>query len=709
MTTIIGIDNETHLIRPAQLCPPVVCVTWAQGDGRGIFHRTDPKLRDFLEHCYTGDAILTGANIAYDVAGHLDYAPELADAIFRAYDDDRILDVQINEKLSDIARGRLGGSIDHRGKMSTRRYALADLVKLYLGKDRSAEKSDPNGWRLRYAELHDVPIERWPADAIAYAIEDADDAKDVLLAQLPDERVWRVNAAAQARAYFAVHLLSCWGIMTDPEQIDALEAATKTRFLDLTRELQAAGLVRSNGSRDTAKAKKRLIEICRANGLLIPLTDTGATKLVEIGKQLTEEGIGHNAPERDELMRLARAELETQYPSLDEDACRTTCDPLLIKYAERTSLQTIVQTHVPDLRRGVVTPIQARWDMAESGRFTCQKGRGGSLNGTQLTNPARAIMLGCEACNTTGHLLTDGARKSGTMLVADAPTCPHCRGKGEIQGPGMRECYVARPGYHFADCDFSQLESRTVAQVCKIVVGWSDLGDALNAGVDVHLDFGAQLLGIAYDDAIVKYARGDADIKEMRQLAKVANFGFPGGLGARGFVAYAASQNIRITLEQSKALRIAWLQRWTEFAHYFKLIGAECEADGVMHVVQVYSLRQRGFVPYTAACNTLFQGLGADGFKSALWEVSKRCYTRVPGSVIYGCRPVNAVHDQIIAEVPIETDHECAMEIGQVMVDACNRYLPDYPVACVPALSKHWYKDVKDRYNEAGRLIAYVP
>src|SRR5690606_34743176 len=85
----------------------------------------------------------------------------------------RVRDVLIDQKLIDIAHGRLGG-IKVAGKLVREyRYSLADLEKRLLGIDRSAQKTGPDIWRLRYHELYDVPLEEWPKDAVDYAIADA--------------------------------------------------------------------------------------------------------------------------------------------------------------------------------------------------------------------------------------------------------------------------------------------------------------------------------------------------------------------------------------------------------------------------------------------------------------------------------------------------------------------------------------------------------
>lgn len=625
-------DCETHLIAPGLLAPPLVCMTWAWQDGETGIATKAERPGDVLAAALDSAEILAGANTAFDMAVMLAYAPSLTADVFRAYEEGRVLDVQINEKLGDIARGQLGGYTDGRGVYIKRGYSLAEIVNRRFGKDRSWEKSDPQGWRLRYAELDGVTLSEWPAEAVRYAVEDSADTLDVLEDQWSDRAVWGPDAAAQARAYFALHLLSTWGIKTSAEAIARLEAELPLRFRDLTAELERSGLVRG-GKRNLKAARARIVEAYHALGVDPPLTATGQAKAKA----------GEEAP-------------AALWAALDEEACENSGDPLLRAYSERTRLQTIVETHIPDLKKGTSTPIQARWDLAESGRVTCQKGRGGAQNGFQLTNPPRV--------------------------------------------GGIRECFVARSGYYFADADFSGLELCTVAQGCIYIVGFSRLGEALNAGLDAHLALGADLAGISYAEAVER--KHERAIKEFRQLAKVANFGFPGGLGPRGFVAYAGGYGLAISLEKAQALRAAWLERWPEFAGYFAWVRDQTEEAGVGTIAQFGSGRVRGLVPYTALANTVFQGLGADGAKAALWAVTAAHFR---GEI--DARPVNFVHDQIIAEVPSDAAHENATAMGRLMVEACNRFLPDVPVKCEPHLATCWSKDAEPVYDRSGRLLPW--
>ena len=96
--------------------------------------------------------------------------------------------------------------------------------------------------------------------------------------------------------------------------------------------------------------------------------------------------------------------------------------------------------------------------------------------------------------------------------------------KPNLQNPprkgGIRECFVARHGYYFAFCDYSFIELCTLAQSCLEYFGWSHMADAINAGLDPHLDMAASMLGIDYDEAKRRKKADDPQIAEYRQLSK---------------------------------------------------------------------------------------------------------------------------------------------------------------------------------------------
>jgi DNA polymerase-1 len=421
---IYGFDCETHLIKPGSLAPPMVCYTEsAEGEvGGRLFHAlyNCTEIIERIVEITDGDNVIVGANTAYDVAVLIAWEPELAPLFFNAYHEGRVEDVQLNQKLIDLSYGRLAQS----------GYSLADLVLRRLQKDRFAEKRDPDAWRMRYAELENVRPEDWPEGARVYAVDDAIDARDVLLSQRAEAGRYQHQAAEQARASLALHLLCVEGVYTDAATIEALKELTVQRFHDLTQSLIGHGLVRAKGSRDTKKAKERLINAYLDAGIPIPLTDTGIT----IGKARAE---AHGLQDVKPIDLLSGEEIE-KYASLDKVACEESGDPVLKEYARFTSLKGIVDTHIPDLEKGVWpgTPIQAYFNaLLESGRVSCSKGRGGSTNGFQLTNPARGLEVlcpacaghGCKACKDRGEVPSEVDIRSCFMATSPGSSCPRSR------------------------------------------------------------------------------------------------------------------------------------------------------------------------------------------------------------------------------------------------------------------------------------------
>ena len=679
----VGFDTETHLIEPGLLAPPIVCASSATADGADrLFHAHRDKMphgcigapiehtsaREHFEWLLYQDPIF-GSNIAYDIAVCMSKWPELANKIYDAYDDDRIVDVGLCQQLIDNADGDM-----LKGSEGAAYQSLTSLERLYLDKDREAQKHGPDVWRLRYKELEPVELHRWPRAAVVYPLDDARGPLQIGLRQLEKHAGLIKNAPAQSRAAFQLQLIMCWGVMVDPRMVRRLEEEARELYDKLTLLLVDQGLVRGErdkkpGTRDLRAAQRRMLLWYRMHNLPMKLTDKGIEKLMKLR-------VDKKTPVPDPKTVFSESEL-VQFLSVDEDACKETGDPVLIAYARRVQVHTILHTHVPDLLKGVKKPIQPKyWTMVASGRTSCSKGKkkGGdnkSQNGFQFQNPKRALDY----------------------------FPPHV---------GIRECFIARPRRLFADPDFGQLELHTGAQACIATVGYSRLGEALNAGRDAHLQFGAKLMKISYEEA--KARKHEKIVKFHRQLAKIWNFGKPGGLGVRGMVGYARGYGVRLTVEDCKKYDREWIEEFNEWEDYFSFIRKHIDittGEGVIE--QLYVSRIRGGVTFTSGSNTLFQGLAADGAKHALYEVGKRCYVPEMKSVLYGARPLGFIHDEILGEVFDEEDyaHHQATEMARVMVEACNKFLPDVPVRCAPSLCKRWSKDVEPIYDRSGYLLPY--
>ncbi len=295
------------------------------------------------------------------------------------------------------------------------------------------------------------------------------------------------------------------------------------------------------------------------------------------------------------------------------------------------------------------------------------------------------------------------------VLVGSGRTsCSEPNWQNQPRLPGIRECIIPRPGYVFVACDYDSQELRTLAQSCVDLIGKSNLAKRYqdNPAFDPHTALAAQLLKIPEAEALRRKAAGDKELKAYRQHAKAANFGFPGGMGAEGFVDYAHIMGIKMDVHDAKRLRNKWIDTWPEMERYLAWIGTAKRGAATLTLPR--SGRKRGQCGYCDGANFFFQGLAADASKSAAFLVAKKCYNDRK-SALWGCRPIIFVHDEIIMEAPEAQAPEAAEELAKTMMDAMQIWTPDVPVTASPALMRRWHKEAEPVRDSTGRLIPWTP
>jgi len=381
-----------------------------------------------------------------------------------------------------------------------------------------------------------------------------------------------------------------------------------------------------------------------------------------------------------------------------------------------------VSTYVQDL----LTARGFKWGKYRSNtrceKFEILGGRAQGLRFLGMIRPRRLLekqRLGWEGCQTWGKR-SSPARILAIEYVGLRDTISIKTSTGTFIAEGMLS----------HNCDYDGLESRAGAQACLDLVGESTMADVLNAGEDLHLHMAAALLKCDYATVLARYqghalykkaggreGKKDTDASDARQFAKIANFGLSGGMGADKFYEHAQKELKKvgatdlaraITWEQCAEIRETWRRRWREWPRYFARTGELC-GDGPATAEQLYVGRYRGGLGYTDMNNTYFQGLGADAAKAAGWRIVRACYDWTVGSVLYGSRVVNFVHDQFLVEVPTSVAHNCALVVAQIMVSEAAPFFPDVPATVTPCLATCWSKDAKACYGSDGRLVPWSP
>ena len=197
----------------------------------------------------------------------------------------------------------------------------------------------------------------------------------------------------------------------------------------------------------------------------------------------------------------------------------------------------------------------------------------------------------------------------------------------------------------------------------------------INEGEDLHRALSAKILGVDYHDERAL---------ESRQFAKIANFGYPGGMGSSALASTAPNYGVEMSVDQAEELREHWSETWPEMRDYFRFINDALGYSGSATITQLRSGRIRGNCSYTAAANTLFQGLAADGAKLALFNTAKESYSTGD----FYC--LAFIHDELVIEAKSE---KAAKIVAQIMIDSMKVYTPDIEIEVeINGPMKFWSK-----------------
>lgn len=769
---IAVLDCESELIRRGLLAPPLVCTAllvetqpvrhpeawvqrqaWLDGgvDYLGVLDKTDSieVTRQMLED---PNVQFAGHNIAYDFGLMAAKDETLITLIFAAYEAGRVCDTRIREKLIRLAQGQMSSDFAS-GSKRQQKFGLGNIMAARWGLDFSADKNGSaeeqddgtmvvtgEGWRLRFGELIDVPLDQWPQDALDYVKGDVYKTHKLLWAQVEDEQSGVVdpetgfvtNEAETVAAAWALHLAAIWGVRTDGKTVSDLAERlhlSVSAVKDLLAD-PAIGIFRHTGKKNTTRLKEL---ICIAYGgedkapRVVHKPKKGEKKREYCGcaapvwKRTTCQVCGGHAAEgiSTEKEHLIAAPHERQLTVLlkreVDKVMKLVNVPVLEALASISADEHNGTTYIPAFSHGTIYPINCGWnELVESGRTSCW--------GPNWQNLPR-------------------------------------------EG-GYRECVVPRPGWIFANADYSTIELCALAQFCLDQFGESAMAVALQAGRDLHLEMAADLLNLSYNEVVLRKWRGDIidpkhqehnrlprmllvaasewkctegeallvfkaeakEVKAKRQMAKALNFGFPGGLGAETLIVWAwKTYRVKFGETWEEAVRVAkaykdrWLARWPEMRKFFAYISqATASGGGETTFVQPRSGRLRGGTGYCDGCNTHFQGLAADGAKAAMFFISQECYTGYSTlwtraehgdekSGLWGSRLTIFVHDEFILEA-VEWDAVRAAErLAVVMNYGMSLYIPDIPIKCAPVLMRRWYKDAESVYDADGTLIPWEP
>ncbi len=258
-------------------------------------------------------------------------------------------------------------------------------------------------------------------------------------------------------------------------------------------------------------------------------------------------------------------------------------------------------------------------------------------------------------------------------LASNSPNLQNIPIRTEV-GRQIRRGFVSRPGWVLLAADYSQVELRVLAHVCKDPA----LIEAFRQGQDIHRTTAAAVYGIPIEE--VKF--------EQRRFAKAVNFGLIYGMGA-----FRLSRDSELTLAESEDFIKVYFQRFPGISRYLEQTKRLAHEQGY---VETLLGRRRYFpvfkVPGGAnrdviaraereAINHPIQGSAADIIKIAMIRLHQALMERFQGRMIL------QVHDELLLEVP-----EAELDpVRDLVVDIMsNAYAMDVPLKVETGSGYNW-------------------
>lgn len=651
----ISIDLETYLIGPGSVAPkPVVLSEYDGSNGRLIL--VDHLASRVAKILSTGNTLVLH-NAAFDMSVLWVHCPELRDLIWQAYKDERVKCTQIREKLLELSTS---GSLTQAPGY----FSLAGCYERYFGEDVSAWKKGDDVWRLRYAELDGLPLEEWPEEAKQYALLDTQWCLNVYKKQEElrnSEGIGSIGTEGlQTFADFVLTLMTVRGIQIDPEHVAQVEKQVNEGLEGPIQILMENGREVVTELKTKTKREFQSYAYEKKDGK------------IGLRKKLIKEYVNEVYPGQGIYSDKQRDKLEMQgkdiWPalSLSSDGLKALPDdPILNCLRDIAEYDKLKTSFIPSLKRAV-----------EEG---------------DIIHPQY------DSLKETGRTSSFGGRLYASENVQQMPR------KGAI-----REAHVARPGYVFVAIDYDALELASLAQVSYDLFGFSKMKDYINAGNDPHCAMGAQLLSvkkgrkISYEEFYEAKNNGDPEAKFYRQMAKAANFGFPGGLGNKTMVTYAQGYGITdMTEEKAGELKENFFETFPEMKAFFNWYPHQQDSQGMYHYDT--NGRWRANCSYCSGANGInLQSVSSDGAKAALIKCSEACYF----GDLSDCYPVAFIHDENIFEMP---DDEYLKEridrTMTLMIEGMQQVMPDVRIGVGASVMRRWAKDEKEFLFEMNKSL----
>lgn len=605
-----------------------------------------------------GALYLGGHNIAtFDcpiIAAHF---PWLRPKLWLAFEQGRFLDTMVAERTIQIQRGMPG------------ELSQAALCRKYGVPFQDKDDPAVQAIRLSFGPL--IGAREIPDAHAAYALGDPTALPCVFDRQFSTGLVDLWDVAELGFQQFELALVGARGFRTDPEHVVKLQGMVTERIAMLEGIAHECGFLRKNPKGEWSQHKAKIheaigrdyapdvwdaLDAWRPQAHAAWLAQRAANKSTAkralprewqlkaenwYATPLAEGGGGVPMPEPWKDPRIPKTDKGNV--RADRLTLEDATDQQLQALSEWGQLRSIASKDLPIFLRGAVEPVHSRFTILDTTR-------------------------------------------SGSSE-------PNQQNFGKLAG--VRECIEARPGYALGSSDYKMLELVALAQLIVERLGLTTMAGKLNAGIDMHAELGADLMGVTYEELQLLRKSEDAAIKEAadeaRDAGKPYNFGANGGMrNPETFMLYARKSYGQDLVKRLPGEPVpAWNARRLERAKQIMAAGEARNVDQQAWIAAVKRTKNeiglfdmahprfhalwRHNLRLTEAANNPFQILGMRVAIRGLRHVLKAQY--VTGEMA-GSHVVMFVHDDITSEMPIHLVQQHIAIQERLMAQASREVCP---------------------------------
>jgi hypothetical protein len=658
------IDLETALIRPGLLLPPpVIATSYHPADGARL-HLTH-EIPQFFERLLRGNEPLLGHDIArFDMAVIAEWYPHLRPLIWKAFEDDRILDTLNAQRIIQIQKGEPGplalGEVARRHGLQTQ------------------DKSDPGLHQLRMSFAQFIGAKEISPAHAQYALLDAVDPFAIFERQLATNLVSLKDLALIGRQSFWTGLVAARGFRTDAEHVKVFQMRVEEHLELLNQLAQESGFVRTDGSTDTKVVKCAVAEAYCPGALL----RFGIKAPSELSKAQEADFVAFCKHEGLPLPLSASG----KSIGTDKIVKADSGDPDLEDLETWGQWKAAHSKDLDILFRGTVEPVHTKFGLANTLRVISSEPNANNFGKGKRPNPEQDLI------KLRAKLPGRSEEELRRLALARQKVW------------GVRECIAPREGNAIVTTDIKGLENGSLAQCIIWGCGDRRFADKVNSGRDIHAELGSDILGCSYEEIQARRKAGDVEAEEARDCGKPGNFGLSGGMRRwQTLQGYARrGYNVRMSEERTKQViaafdryaeqdgRAAWLKR----ANLFK--NSEGRYDVQLPLTSIWRRNVSG----TDCRNNPFQTLGALIATEAGWQILKGqvCTGKCPG------RTLMFVYDDFTGECKPDDVAELAAFHEKAIEEAGQKVSPDIRYQGESRALTHLSKGIKAQRNADGKL-----